>query len=157
MDGWWWWWWGVPPDRGFSLKVSVCGLWGRIKPASLSLANYHAAFVVRLWCIRGRLGKRGRAVPIQRTKRNCVRVSGVGGGGALADPWPSSQRRHSNPAAGWWWWCGVGAVTGEGPPEMSKNCGQVPSKVPSLCRPPVLASRCRHLSSSPGVSSCGGP
>lgn len=81
MDGWWWWWWGVPPDRGFSLKVSVCGLWGRIKPASLSLANYHAAFVVRLWCIRGRLGKRGRAVPIQRTKRNCVRVSGVGGRG----------------------------------------------------------------------------
>lgn len=78
---WWWWWWGVPPDRGFSLKVSVCGLWGRFKPASLSLANYHAAFVVRLWCIRGSLEKRGRAVPIWRTKRNCVRVLEVGFGG----------------------------------------------------------------------------
>lgn len=43
---------GLIPGWGCSLKYSVCGPQGRIKGASLSLANYHAAFVVQPWYIR---------------------------------------------------------------------------------------------------------
>lgn len=79
---------GLIPGRGFSFRAFLfVAPEGRIKGASLSLANYHAAFCGSDHGALGRLRITWpEPRPIELPKR----------GGSLADPWPGSQRRHSH-------------------------------------------------------------